>query len=158
MKFALIITAVLISTMLFAAPAMAGEQNTGLGVMVGYSIVAGNDAVEDFALGVKYRLDRYECAIDFFRSEFPNGGYDKVGVFSIDYTWDFARIPEEDYGIYVGSGFSYLGATDYWGNDGFCWNLLVGYDYTSSWSIAGRFFYAFDGGDAFAAGGLCFLF
>ena len=142
---------------LMASPVLAGDQNTGIGVTVGYSIAKGNDAVEDFAVGAKYRLDTWEAAFDMFRSKLANGGYDKMGVLSVDYTWDFARIAEENFGIYGGTGISYLGAADVW-NDGFCWNLLVGYDYTSSVSLAGRFFYTFDGGNMFAIGGFTYLF
>ena len=154
---ALFVTGLIIAG-LAAVPALASEQNTGIGVMVGYSIAADNDAVEDFALGLKYRLDTWEAAVDFFRAEFPNGGYDKVGVASIDYTWDFARIPDENYGLYGGAGISWLGATDFFYSDGLCANILVGYDYTSSWSLAGRFFYTFEGGEMFAIGGFCYLF
>jgi hypothetical protein len=137
--------------------ALASERNTGLGIMAGYSVAKGNDAVEDIAIGAKWRLDTWEAAFDIFRSKFPNGGYDKMGVLSLDYTWDFARIPQEDFGIYLGSGISYLGAADVWKDD-FCWNLLVGYDYTSSWSIAGRFFITLQDGNMFAVGGFTYLF
>ena len=153
-----IITVALFIIVLITTPVMASEQNTGYGVTVGYSLAKDNDAVEDFALGVKYRLDTWEAAMEFFRAEFPNGGYDRVGVLSVDYTWDFARIPDEDFGIYIGAGVSYLGATDHFFSDGPCANLLVGYDYTSHWSLAGRLFYTFDGGDMFTIGGFTYLF
>ena len=158
MRIPLILTIIIVCTFLFTAPASASEQNTGFGLMVGYSIVAGNDAVEDLALGVKYRMDTWEAAADLFRSKYPNGGYDNVCVLSFDYTWDFARIPDENFGIYVGGGLSYLAATNYWGSDGPALNILIGYDYTSSWSLAGRYFYALDGGDSYAVGGFCYLF
>jgi hypothetical protein len=138
-----------------ACPAYAKDRNSGMGVSFGYSIAAANDAVEDFAIGAKYRLSDWEGAFEIFRSKFENGGYDKMGVASIDYTWDFQRLPGEDFGIYIGAGLSYLGAADVWG-DGVAWNILVGYDYTNRVSLAGRFFNTLDG-EMFATGGITYL-
>ena len=152
--YILVIFLLLFGTM--AIPAYARDTNSGPGVMVGYSVAANNDAVEDFTVGLKYRFGSWEAAIDIFRAKFENGGYDQMGVASIDYTWDFQRLPGEDFGIYVGGGLSYLGAADVWG-DGGCTNILVGYDYTNSVSLAGRFFYTFDG-EMFAVGGFTYLF
>jgi hypothetical protein len=157
MRFPLLAIVCLLIAGMLTTPAMASEQNTGIGIMAGYSIAKDNNAVEDVALGVKYRLDTWEAAMEFFRADYPNGGWDKMGVVSVDYLWDFARIPEEDFGIYVGTGLSYLGAADYWG-DTACWNVLVGYDYTKNWSLAGKLFYTLDGGDMFAIGGFTYLF
>ena len=144
--------------MLYATPAFASELNTGFGITAGWSIAKDNDAVEDFCVGVKYRLDRWEAALEFFRAKYPNGGFDKLGVLSADYTWDFARIEEENYGMYIGAGLSYLGATDYTFEDAVCINFLLGYDYTAHWSLAGRLYYTFEGADMFATGGFTYLF
>lgn len=140
---------------MMAAPAYAKDRNTGFGIMAGYSIAAANDAVEDFAYGAKYRLSDWEAEAALFRSKFPNGGYDKMGVLSVDYTWDFQRLPGEDFGIYVGAGVSYLGAADVW-ESGVAGNILVGYDYTNRVSLAGRFFYTLDG-EMFAIAGFTYL-
>ncbi len=148
----------IIACLLFGAmaiPAYAKAPNTGFGITAGYSIAADNDAVEDISLGMKYRLSRWEGSFDVFRSKFPNGGYDRMGVASVDYTWDFARLAGENFGIYMGAGLSYLGAADVW-NNGLAGNILVGYDYTNRVSLAGRFYYTFDG-NMFATGGFTYL-